>query len=314
MKKIFKRIHLWLAIPASIFIMLICATGTIMVFQTEIQECVYKQRFFNDEQGKTKMNLDSLVKVVDKQLVNDTVKSLKIYKNTSRNIVASLASGGKMYAYINPYSGNVVEVNNARSGFFHVVMTLHRWLMLPNRTVGKMIIGVSTIFLIIILVTGIVRWWPKKKFSRGLKFNWKHANLYRKFFDLHKVLGVYSSVFLIIMSLTGLMWSFQWYRNGVFNLFGQSPNVGTRHTYRSNNESNELSWENAYNQTVNDNKEFVSITPHGEAKDKSSIMRVNYAIHVGSWGGIITKIIWFIASLIGFTLPITGYVLYLRPL
>ena len=38
--------------------------------------------------------------------------------------------------------------------------------------------------------------------------------------DAHVALGLYASIFLLVCSLTGLMWSFEWYRNGVAALFG----------------------------------------------------------------------------------------------
>lgn len=37
-------------------------------------------------------------------------------------------------------------------------------------------------------------------------------------------------------------------------------------------------------------------------------------VHVGSWGGIITRIINFLAALLGATLPITGYYLWIKRL
>lgn len=37
-----------------------------------------------------------------------------------------------------------------------------------------------------------------------------------------------------------------------------------------------------------------------------------YGIHTGSFLGLITKIIWGISALIGFTLPITGYYMWLK--
>ena len=37
-----------------------------------------------------------------------------------------------------------------------------------------------------------------------------------------------------------------------------------------------------------------------------------YMVHTGSWGGIITRILNFLAALIGATLPLTGYWLWIR--
>ena len=34
-------------------------------------------------------------------------------------------------------------------------------------------------------------------------------------------------------------------------------------------------------------------------------------VHTGSWGGMLTRIITFIAALLGTTLPLTGYYLWI---
>lgn len=39
-----------------------------------------------------------------------------------------------------------------------------------------------------------------------------------------------------------------------------------------------------------------------------------YMVHTGSWGGLITRILNFLAALIGATLPLTGYWLWIRRL
>lgn len=44
----------------------------------------------------------------------------------------------------------------------------------------------------------------------------------------------------------------------------------------------------------------------------SELMQLFHVIHIGSWGGMLTKIITFIISLIGASLPVTGYLLYFR--
>lgn len=99
-----------------------------------------------------------------------------------------------------------------------VVMKLHRWLMDDTRTVGKVIVGISTIFLIVILISGLVAYWPRKWKKKYLIIK-KGPNLRATIYRLHTILGVYAGVILLVCALTGLMWSFQWYRDAVGFLF-----------------------------------------------------------------------------------------------
>ena len=49
MKKFFAKIHLWLSIPFGIIIAIVCLTGAILVFETEILEFCYPSRYFVKE-------------------------------------------------------------------------------------------------------------------------------------------------------------------------------------------------------------------------------------------------------------------------
>jgi uncharacterized iron-regulated membrane protein len=99
-------------------------------------------------------------------------------------------------------------------------MRLHRWLLIEGDA-GKIIVGVSTIIFVFLIFSGLIIWLPKKwknwkqGFTIKYKANWKRVN-----HDLHNTLGFYSAILLLIMALTGLCWSFGWYRDGLSNVLG----------------------------------------------------------------------------------------------
>ena len=86
---------------------------------------------------------------------------------------------------------------------------------------GKMIVGVSTLMFVFVLISGAVIWWPrtKKVLKNSLKITVNKG--WRRFwYGLHVAGGMYALVFLLIMALTGLTWSFSWYRTGFYKVFG----------------------------------------------------------------------------------------------
>lgn len=169
----------------------------------------------------------------------------------------------------------VFEPTNAHgvqhSDFFLKAMRLHRWLydvpaVKGAMTVGKMIVAISTVCMAVTVITGIILWW--KRANRSLSANLK-ITCNRGFGTfcrtLHTNGGIYVALFLLVIALTGLTWSFGWYRE-IFNAcFGI---------------------------------------------EKGS--HIIYSIHTGSYGGITTRIIWFISVLVGFTLPLSGYYLWFK--
>lgn len=48
------------------------------------------------------------------------------------------------------------------------------------------------------------------------------------------------------------------------------------------------------------------------ASDTGVLFHTLHALHVGSWWGFISRLLWLAAVLIGTSLPITGYILFLR--
>lgn len=112
------------------------------------------------------------------------------------------------------------DTKTGASAFFMVMFRLHRWLMLDT-SIGRPIVGWSTVIFIFLCFSGLVIWVPQKAKSwrQGLKIKWS-ANWKRVNHDLHNTLGFYSAILLIIMGITGLYWSFDWYRDGLYGVLG----------------------------------------------------------------------------------------------
>ena len=231
---------------------------------------------------------------------------------------------------------------------------LHRWLldsMKPDGGIfwGKMIVGVSTLMFVFVLVSGIVIWWPrtKKALKNSLKIVADKGRL-RFWHDLHVAGGMYALVLLLAMALTGLTWSFPWYRAGFYKVFGVEAKQGAGHhdapqatatsytcwqqVYEELKERNDgykqitvsngsatVSFERFGNQRASDrytfnpsNGEITGTALYKDADASGKIRGWIYSVHVGSWGGMFTRVLTFIAALLGGTLPLTGYYLWIR--
>lgn len=124
--------------------------------------------------------------------------------------------------YMNPYTGEILKVKSASRGespdFFRFMLNGHRALWLPY-TIGRPIVGVAVLIFVVLLLSGLVLWWPVKWIKsirdKSFKIKWD-ASFKRVNYDMHNVFGFYSMIFLLFISLTGLVWSFQWYSKGLY--------------------------------------------------------------------------------------------------
>lgn len=352
-RRFFKRIHIWLSIPTGIIIFIICITGAILSFETEILEAYYPERYFiNDAKGE-KLPLDQLIPIINNQLDTNTVASIKITADPNRTYTAGLTKGFRVSAFVDPYTGEVKGIYSFREGFFYKIMTLHRWLMDSTRTWGKYATGITTLLFVFILISGVVWWIPSDKKKLKYRFRIKtKSGAKRFFFDLHTALGIYACIFLLVCSLTGLMWSFEWYRNSVGKLFGVEATADSKRGHgrgegKEKKKINTHVWQTTFDNikskvpsfqhiTISDGSATVldSSAPHLRATDKytfnnntgeitkaslfseqknmSKIMSWAYALHVGAYGGIITRILTCLACIIGATLPLTGYYIFYK--
>ena len=395
MKKIFRKIHLWLSIPFGLIITLICFSGAMLVFEDEVNELFRHELYYVETVGEVPLPIEQLLEKVTATLPDSvSVTSVSISSDSERAYQVNLSKPRRASLYVDQYTGEV-KGKSERSGFFMFMFRMHRWLldsMNPGGEGifwGKMIVGVSTLMFVVVLISGIIVWWPRtrKALKNSLKISgtkgWK-----RFWYDLHVAGGMYALIFLLAMALTGLTWSFPWYRTAFYKVFGvevqqraaqgheqksdaQKRNTklaahrekkregnevrkGERSRRPENNHSDMYSvtspfvyWQEIYDKLGRQNPEYKQIsissgtasvsfnrfgnqrasdrysfnTDNGEFtetnlyqhQDKSGKIRGwIYSVHVGNWGGMLTRILTFIAALIGASLPLTGYYLWIK--
>lgn len=244
MKIFFRSIHLYLSLAAGTVILIACFTGAILVFEKELQESFNPERYYSEAAGQKK-SADELIRSVQAKYPEAKVTSFKSFNDNQRTVEigilqndapikdagiapatpASKAEGKKgpegvkKTAYVDPYSGEVIELYSYRETIFYKVFALHRWLLGKNDGIGKYIVGISTLIFLFILITGLILWWPKTRniLSQRVKVKWD-GSWKRLNHDFHIVLGFYTSIFLFIFAFTGLAWSFQWFNKGIYTV------------------------------------------------------------------------------------------------
>ena len=383
MKKVLRKIHLWLSVPTGIIITLVCFSGAMLVFEKEITEAIKPELYFVKETKGEPIPMQQLMEKVEETLPDSvSISGVTVFADSTRTYQVSLSKPRRASIYVNQYTGEVTG-RSERLPFFNTMFHLHRWLLGSSSGVGKLITGICTLVLVFILITGILMWLTNRNKPLKASLAIHVTKGWGRFWhDLHVAGGIYTTIFLLAMALTGLTWSFSWYRTGFYACFGveSSENGGAhgeggnshgegrgsrgegRYSHgdgRNNHEGNHgegrgfhrrspyRHWEDVLNEVALKNPGYQQITlkpevaevvPEGRlsmrAADKYSYDRRSgeitdvqlysagkkdtkvrsgvYMVHTGSWGGIITRILNFLAAFIGATLPLTGYWLWFR--
>ena len=373
MRKIFRNIHLWLSVPFGILITLICFSGAALVFEKEVMELCHRELYFVKKVEAAPLPMEQLMTKVAATLPDSvSVTGVNISSDPERAYQVTLSKPRRASMYVDQYTGEITG-KYERAPFFNFMFRMHRWLLDSMKQDGgifwgKMIVGTSTLMFVFVLISGVVVWWPRtrKALKNSLKIvankGWR-----RFWYDLHVAGGMYALVFLLAMALTGLTWSFQWYRTGFYKTFGVEvqPSMGHgnaaanatakggkrdgkpegREGRGAHRYSPYTNWQQVYEQLAEANPDYKQIsvsdgsasvavprfgnqrgtdrykfnpreitetTLYKDLDNSGKIRGWIYSVHVGSWGGMLTRILTFVAALIGASLPLTGYYLWIR--
>lgn len=234
-KKTFKqwigKIHLWLGLASGLIVLLLSITGCIYVFAEEITDFLRSGEMYVEQVKETKLPVSRLWEETQNVLGPDKkINRVSVSKDPQRTIVfhcyegvegaITYFGGIKHYIsiYVDPYTGKVMGIYDEEMDFFSIVKMLH-WSLLLNIPIGQQIIGWSTFIFVIMLITGIILWWPKNKSARKqrLWFQWKDSTKWRrKNYDIHNIFGFYIATIAIIIAFTGMVWAFTWFQALVY--------------------------------------------------------------------------------------------------
>ena len=277
-KKWFGKIHLWLGLTTGLVVFLLGITGAIYCFAPELQNLQYYR--IVKEENRTFLPPSQLQHIAENHLPGKSPQ--RIYYDARDKAVMVLFSKKDEYSYsifINPYSGQVLKVRDNEKDFLSVVLQLHRTLLIPY---GHEIIRWSTVIFIVMLISGIVLWWPKNKRTakQGFKIMWR-AHPKRLNYDLHKVLGFYITWIVIFTALTGLMFAFEGFSNFIYKTTGANrsliqkkpPLSDTTWTGESQSAAIDFVWRQVQPQMYEKYASVMFVLP--AAKNGSILVRAN---------------------------------------
>ncbi|MFT9046557.1 PepSY-associated TM helix domain-containing protein [Acetobacter orientalis] len=128
---------------------------------------------------------------------------------SAARVLVSRPDGQAVRVYVDRNTHTVLKTVLEENRFERLVFRLHGQLLLGN--VGSVIMEMVASWTIVLIVTGVLLWWPRHQ--RGLagivypRLGTKGRTRWR---DLHAVTGVWTSVFLVLFLVSGLPWSFVW--------------------------------------------------------------------------------------------------------
>ena len=197
MKKIFAKIHLWLSVPLGIVVTIVCLSGAVLVFESEITRALHQNLYsVKAPAGAQPLSPSQLVARIGEQMPDSLhIVSLQLSADNNETCMASFRETGRGQLSIDPYTGRVNGWTES-TAFFLTMRRIHRWLLDPpaskgGKSMGKVVVGISTMGLVLIIVSGLVLWVPRnrKALRNRLRVS-SDCGLHRFWYDCHVSLGL----------------------------------------------------------------------------------------------------------------------------
>jgi uncharacterized iron-regulated membrane protein len=198
-RPILLQLHLWVALTTGLFLIILGVTGAMLVFEPAYERARHPE-LLRVTPGQARLPLDTLV---DRARPQGTPVIVLVPKENDESVQIFVMNAKKKPAlvYLNQYTGAVLgmrTVAEQQQGLMLKARAFHKNLL--QGKIGGKIVGAVTILSIFMALSGLVLWWPRKTFR--VKTD---ASLARFNFDLHNVVGIFSSAVLLLLSLTGVV-------------------------------------------------------------------------------------------------------------
>lgn len=210
--------HRWLGFISGLVVFIVALSGCVFCFQDEIQDAMYSYRTVK-QQSKGYVQPSELLASVKKAYPKASPDYIYYYGvERPAGVLANLGAEGYEYVYLDPYTAKITYHEKPQTNFFIIVEYIHLYLLLPP-AIGKWVVGIAVIIFVVLMITGIILWWPKRKTDRKRSFTIKWGGRWRRFnYDLHNVLGFYATSIALLLAITGLAIAFEPVSKAIYNV------------------------------------------------------------------------------------------------
>lgn len=219
-KKILFQIHWFLGITAGLILSIMGVTGAIYSYDQQILKWVNSDSYVVQAENTPKLTPAQLYQHFNTTQPEIKINSITIAKDPTSSSVVNIEKEGERRGYnmmVNPYNAQVLPDVKGRK-LLLLIQQIHRNLTAGE--VGKQITGACALMLIYFVLSGLYLRWPKKHSARqwlAVKPKLKGRNF---IWDLHAVVGTWVIIFYLLFACTGLYWSYDWWRSGMFTVMG----------------------------------------------------------------------------------------------
>src|SRR5262249_3301293 len=203
MRKLLLNLHLWAGLIAALFLLLLGVSGAVIAFEGEIDRALSSKLSYVQPQAQP-LTLEAISEKVRAAYPGARIEQFGLPQQADYSLLVSLteSSGKRTALFVNPYTGDILGSGDQANHFANKVHQFHTHLLVGE--IADEITGWSSVFLLVLSITGIILWWRRRLFRLQWSAIRGQGSLKRFNYDLHNLVGVTSSIVLLIFAWTGI--------------------------------------------------------------------------------------------------------------
>ena len=227
-RKVIFWIHLICGVCAGLVILMMSVTGVLLTYERQMIAFADRDYYILPAAGESRLPVAEIIKAARAHVPDINPGAITISSDPAAPVYAQLSRSRNLY--INPYTGAILgEGAQGIRHFFHTITGWHRWFNLQGegRENARAITGACNLMFLFLVISGMYLWLPRRMkwpFIRGvLWFNPQATTAKARDYNWHHVFGIWSSLPLIIVVATAVVFSYPWANNLVFRSVGEEP-------------------------------------------------------------------------------------------
>jgi uncharacterized iron-regulated membrane protein len=264
------RVHTWTALALSLYVVMLSVTGSVIVFRRELNQWLVPRTVASTEGER--LTGEILRGAVEKVYSEHTVVEVREPQRVDRPVFVGLERNGERDdRYFDPFAQQDL------GSTYPDVLRAVEWLVdlhdnLLSGPEGRTVNGVGGALVILLIVTGIVIWWPGwRRAWRSMLIGRPEAS--RRFaWQVHNAFGIWSFALLFVWALTAVYFAFpDYFERGI---------------------------------------DYFDADKSDDYRPGEAVLLGMIQLHFGRFGGLTIRVLWFVLGLLPAALFVTGFVLW----
>jgi len=214
------RWHFFAGIFVAPFIFIIALTGSIYLIADDIDELQFAKFLNIEAQNKDYVKADEMVDSVIAKFPKAKKLAYILPKDNTRSALIRIKNDDQrqLLVAVNPFDAKIIGIIDFKNRFVWKVREIHGNLMLGK--FGKICVELIASWALVLIITGLYLWvnYKVKQIYNRQSSWWKFFKIFIPSFDfkiarnllkeLHGAIGLWISVIIIFLVISGLPWSF----------------------------------------------------------------------------------------------------------